>query len=63
MKNNIEVNAAINKSRSKAKVQKDLHFYKHKIPKTCATCKHWAKMITEEPCFCCNNSYHKWEKI
>ena len=54
---------SLEKSRTKAKQQTNLRFYKNKIPKTCASCKHWAKMITEEPCFCCDNSYNKWEKI
>ena len=51
------------KSQKKAEQQTDLKFAKKGLPRCCATCKHWSKMITEEPCFICNNSYDKWEKI
>lgn len=50
------------KHRIKAEKQTDIKFYKKKFPKTCATCKHWDKMITDEPCMICDNSYNKWEK-
>lgn len=53
----------VEKARKKAAEQTDMHFYKHKYPKTCSTCKHFGKMITEEPCFICDKEYNKWEKI
>lgn len=29
--------------------------------KYCGSCKHYLKMITEEPCFICNSWLDKWE--
>ena len=54
-------NSRLKKAMDKMEKQEDLTFYKG-VPKCCASCKHWDKMITDEPCFICNNSYNKWEK-
>lgn len=31
------------------------------IPKSCTSCRHLYKMITEEPCYQCNQKHDKWE--
>lgn len=56
-----EMNNSLYKARTRA-LENNLYFYEDGIPKCCATCKHWAKGITEEPCFICNNHYSAWEK-
>ena len=28
----------------------------------CESCRHFLKLVTEEPCFTCYN-HHKWEKV
>lgn len=51
------------KSQYKAENQNGLEFLDgSELPICCGTCKHLGKMLTEEPCYICNNDYDKWER-
>lgn len=49
------------KVNTKAKEQTQIDFI-NELPKCCGTCKHLGALITEEPCYNCNNCYDKWER-
>ena len=34
----------------------------NELPICCGTCKYLGALITEEPCFSCDNCYNKWER-
>lgn len=52
----------LDKVNIKAKEQDSIDFIDGELPICCGTCEHLRALITEEPCYTCNNSYDKWER-
>lgn len=52
----------LDKVNTKAKEQDSIDFIDGELPKCCGTCKYLGALITEEPCYNCNNCYDKWER-